>query len=243
MPQGRRVAWSMHPALEELLGGKTLLLAAAADSEARAVFAGSHAAVPEAIEPWKALRLTDRAELVVTGVGKAHAAAGTARVLDASRHGLLLSVGIAGGYPPCQPLEVVSSSACVLADEGVAREACFDDLAKLGFPPFPGGMALAVSPRVQSALQPFASIVGPIATVSTCSGTDALSREIAARTGAVAEAMEGAAVALVASRLGVDFGELRVISNTTGRRERQVWKVREALAKLSEVIGGLLAVR
>jgi futalosine hydrolase len=174
-------------------------------------------------------------------VGKAHAAGGVARALDPARHALVLAVGVAGGYPPLQPLEVVCATECVFGDEGVARDTGFDDLASLGFPAFPGGMSLAVSPRVQAALHPSATIRGPVATVSTCSGTDALSTALAARTRAIAEVMEGAAVALVASRLGVEFGELRVISNTTGGRERQVWKLKESLAKLSSVIGGLLA--
>jgi nucleoside phosphorylase len=44
--------------------------------------------------------------------------------------------------------------------------------------------------------------------------------------------MEGAAVALVAVRHALAFAELRVISNTTGRRAGQVWKLPEALARL-----------
>jgi futalosine hydrolase len=60
---------------------------------------------------------------------------------------------------------------------------------------------------------------------------------VKARTGAVAEAMEGAAVGLVAHRLGIPFGEVRIISNTTGDRNLQRWDMKRALASLSEVIG------
>jgi futalosine hydrolase len=76
--------------------------------------------------------------------------------------------------------------------------------------------------------------VQAIATVSTCSGTNALAREIVTRTGAEVEAMEGAAVGLVASRLGVGFAEVRVISNTTGDRGSQQWDLPGALAALRE---------
>jgi futalosine hydrolase len=53
--------------------------------------------------------------------------------------------------------------------------------------------------------------------------------------------MEGAAVALAAVRLGLAFGELRVISNTTGDRARQQWDLKGALARLTDVIGRLRA--
>jgi futalosine hydrolase len=47
--------------------------------------------------------------------------------------------------------------------------------------------------------------------------------------------MEGAAVALAARRAGVRYGEVRVISNTTGDRDRQRWAIGAALAVLSDL--------
>jgi hypothetical protein len=41
----------------------------------------------------------------------------------------------------------------------------------------------------------------------------------------------------VCARLGIRAGELRVISNTTGRRLGQVWDLPGALAVLEGVIG------
>jgi len=116
------------------------------------------------------------------------------------------------------------------------------------------------------ALRPVADRVGVIATVSTCSGTDELAREIRRRTGGIVEGMEGASVGLtVASvssllmdadgagggggeggRVGVGFAEVRVVSNTTGDRGRQVWDIGLGLRRLSEVgpavAGALLGV-
>ena len=82
---------------------------------------------------------------------------------------------------------------------------------------------------------------GPIATVATCSGTDAAAESVARRTGAVAEAMEGAAVVHAARRLGVPAIELRVISNTTGDREDQEWDLAGALVVLGRSVGDALA--
>jgi len=78
--------------------------------------------------------------------------------------------------------------------------------------------------------------IGPIATVATCSGTDAAAAEVARRTGALAEAMEGAAVVHAARRLHVPAIELRSISNTTGDRARQQWDLALALRSLSAAV-------
>ena len=118
----------------------------------------------------------------------------------------------------------------------------------MGFPlgAFPGS-AVPVNEELMReiglALSTMLPRVGPMATVSTCSGTDSLAAQVRNRTGALAEAMEGASVGLVAHRLGVPFGEVRIVSNTTGDRDRQRWDIKLALSKLSEVIGQLAQPR
>ncbi len=228
----------MLASLQAILNNKRLLLAVAAPAEARAVMAGCGCAMGEPPE-WRAIPLTAHTDLVVTGVGKAAAAGGVGRVLDLARHGAVLSVGIAGAYGGVELGSVVAADRCVFADEGVDTGGVFQDLASLGFAPWASGMGTEVSGAVLDVLRPLADVVGAIATVSTCSGTDALVARLRERSGAVAEAMEGAAVALVASRVGVPFGELRVISNTTGDRDRQVWRIKEAFGVLERVIGTL----
>jgi nucleoside phosphorylase len=51
--------------------------------------------------------------------------------------------------------------------------------------------------------------------------------------------MEGAAVGLVCHRLRVPFAEVRVVSNTTGHRERQQWDIKGAVSKLELVASAL----
>jgi len=230
----------MDPKLRQLLDGRTLLLAVAAEIEAGAVAAGLGIQLPHT-RSWAPIQLVPQVELVMTGVGKACAAGGVAHVLDPARHAGVLSIGIAGGYPPTQLGATVVASASVFADEGVATLQGFEDLAKLGFPPTATGISVPAADSLIEALRPHADAVGPIATVSTCSGTDALAQDFQRRTGALAEAMEGAAIALVAQRFGVPFGELRVISNTTGNRHQQTWRIKDALSTLSRVIGSLFA--
>lgn len=157
------------------------------------------------------------------------------------------------------PLAWVLASRSTFADEGLASGAGFQSLAEMGFPmldepvigPGQGGPSLGLSDGL---VRPLGAVVNerdevgaaagitiaPIATVSTCSGTDALALEVARRTGALAECMEGAAIGLVCARLAVPFAELRVISNTTGERARQRWDIRGALAGLGELAAAVV---
>jgi futalosine hydrolase len=191
--------------------------------------------------------------IVRSGVGKSNAAGATAGALNSGRFGAVLSVGIAGAMPlaaeagagraerVCGLLEVVVAEQSVFADEGIAAPGGFIDMGVAGFGPFDGGgmAAMCSVPIVfDQRVQPVRR--GTVATVSTCSGTDAGAREVAIRTGAIAEAMEGAAVAVAAQRLGVAFGEVRVISNTTGDRTRQVWNLPGSLAVLGSVLGRMV---
>lgn len=227
------------------------LLAVAAPAEARAVIRAF--GVPEAAceQPWTLIPLVSGLEMVVTGVGKAAAAGGVARTLDPCRHRLTLSLGIAGSLPnPDKSISirsVVVATVCHLADDGVLTDSGFETMASLGFPPGSGlSAAIPVQAEVLGLLGHLGEALGPVATVSTCSGTDAAAHQVAARTGAIAEAMEGAAVAATAHRLGVWFGEIRVVSNTTGSRSGQVWDLCGALERLSDVAGrlpGALALR
>ncbi|MCE7973038.1 MAG: futalosine hydrolase [Leptolyngbya sp. PLA1] len=229
----------MTQGLRSVANGRGLVLVVAAPLEAGAVLAGLARPDLASPVPWSRLDLGHGVSLITTGVGKA-AAAGACGALLRPQDGVVLNVGVAGTLPGTglRLGAVVAASTSVFADEGVETPEGFVDIAAAGFPPGDvPGVAMPCHAGVVDALRPVADAVAPIATVSTCSGTDVLAREIERRTGAVAEGMEGAAVVLVCRRLGVPAGELRVISNTTGDRASQVWDMPGALAVLSRVIG------
>ena len=74
---------------------------------------------------------------------------------------------------------------------------------------------------------------GATLTVSTASGTAATALERAARiSGATAEGMEGYGVAIAAADLNLPVIEIRAISNVVGPRDREAWRIVEALAQL-----------
>ncbi|MCE7967722.1 MAG: futalosine hydrolase [Leptolyngbya sp. PLA3] len=190
---------------------------------------------------WTERSIGPQLSVVLTGVGKAAAAGGVGTVLDPDRHEVVISLGI-GGLLPGSGLEIgqiIAGSASILADEGVQTPEGYQSLADLGFPAFGDGDEIKGDAAWLDRLVRLGMSPRRVATVSTCSGTDALAAEVARRTRASVEAMEGAAVGLVAERRGVRFVEVRVISNTTGDRGRQVWDMRGSLSRLGEVIESL----
>ncbi len=186
-------------------------------------------------------------DLIHTGVSKANAAGAVVAGMDASTDGLVLSIGIAGALPDSRgvfalvPGSTVVGERCVFADEGLVTADGYQDLATMGFAIDPEcGAAFPCDSRVVEAFESAGALRGDIATVSICSGTDALAAEIARRTGAIAETMEGAAVALACKRLGVAFCEVRAISNYTGDRSKQQWDIRGALHSLAGLLGRVI---
>ena len=180
--------------------------------------------------------------VVVAGIGRTNAAAATAEALAEARaagapFAAVISTGIAGALPGSTLAlgTVIVADACVYAEEGIALPEGQGDMRVLGFPlgDFEGNRV-----PVDGALLVAFRALGPacaIATVATCSGTDAAALSVRTRTGAMAEAMEGAAVVHAARRVGVPALEIRSISNTTGDRATQRWDIAAAFTALQRV--------
>lgn len=231
---------------DPLVLGRRVLFAAATAMEADCLLAAVRADGPGAarLPEWALIPVDDAWDLVITGVGKSCAAGAVARVLDPSRHSGVVSIGVCGtlGEAAAGLGEVVAATACAFADEGVLTPEGFIDCAAMGFGPGEfDGMAVPVTAEWASAAVRAGAKAGVIATVSTCSGTEALARAVSARTGAIAEAMEGAAVALAAHRVGTACGEIRAVSNTTGHRAQQRWDLPAARQALTALLSKLRA--
>ncbi len=217
-----------------------LLLVAAVRRELRPLGVETDAA-----QPWRAAPIGRGVEAVISGVGRANAAAAVAWNLARRDYAFVLSVGVCGALPGSglKLGDVVAAEKCVFHEEGLLAPDGFHDMAALGFPlgPFEGNRA-PCSPALLESLRAVADRVAPIATVATCSGTDAAAESVRARTGAAAEAMEGAAVVATALRLGVAAGELRAVSNTTGDRAQQQWDLDGAVEALAEALRRLVGL-
>ena len=202
-----------------------LLIVTAVEAEAAAI--GAHADVV----------------VVAGGIGRTNAACATTEaILRQGPFGAIVSAGIAGALPGGGLTigDVVVASECVYVEEGLITPDGFRDMRGLKFPlgDFEGNRVpvdAALRDRLLAAIGPTCR-VGPIATVATCSGADSAAAEVVRRTGALAEAMEGAAVVHAARRLGLPAIEVRTVSNTTGDRAAQRWDVPTALRALGAAI-------
>ena len=226
-----------------------ILIACAVHAEAGAVARGLDAELGEGVAYWSPVGVAPGFDVLVTGVGKANGAGGVARALATGRYREVWNLGVAGALPEggLDLGDTILATRSLFADEGVGTPEGFASIASVGFPTSAGVRealldghdsfrSTAVIPR--GFLDRLATS-GLVATVSTGSGEDARALDVAKRTGAVAEAMEGAAIALVCAREGVPFAEVRSISNTTGDREAQVWDFPQALAALSDALSGV----
>ncbi|MFY1574112.1 futalosine hydrolase [Verrucosispora sp. WMMD703] len=184
------------------------------------------------------------------GVGPAVAGAATARLLALAEmagrpYRAVVSAGVAGGFADRVAVgDTVLGTRAVAADLGAESPDGFIPIDELGMPAelLGGGTALDADPALLAGLRAAlpAATVGPVLTVSTVTGTTASTEELVRRhPEAVAEAMEGYGVAVAASQAGVPFVELRAISNPIGPRDRDAWRMRDALTALTAAASAL----
>jgi futalosine hydrolase len=178
-------------------------------------------------------------DVAAGGVGPVAAALSTAVLLAAGRYDLVLAAGLAGGFPAAEVGGLAVADRVTFADLGAElADGGFAALPELGL----GEISLAADPALAGLLaERTGGVSGTVLTVSTVTGSRARAERLRqAHPDAVAEAMEGAAVALAARQAGVRFGELRAVSNPVGPRDRPSWRLAEALAALTGGFGQLL---
>lgn len=194
------------------------------------------------------LKVPERYHVIAGGAGPASAAAATAAALASDSYKLVINAGIGGGFPGRAGLgDVVISTEMIQADLGSETAEGFRSVDELGFGRSRVTADFEAIQSIQSALQTSTDLpvhYGPIITVSTTTGTAHTAEELLRRVPeAYAESMEGYGVAAAASYMNVPVLEIRAISNTVGPRNRDAWRIPEALQalttasqKLSEVL-------
>jgi futalosine hydrolase len=141
---------------------------------------------------------------------------------------LVLGIGIAGAYPgnPWEIADVVCIQRETLIDTGAESEQGFLSASHLGLPGLHSDYMLTI-PKEWQALP-----LSTAATCATCTGTEATAKERQDRSGAWIENMEGAYWAMACELAQIPFAEVRAISNLASRRNRNAWKIPEALDAL-----------
>lgn len=186
------------------------------------------------------LKVPEHFHVIAGGAGPASAAAATAAALASASYKLVINAGIGGGFPGRAELgDVVISTEIIQADLGSETAEGFRSVDELGF----GNSRVIADPgairSIHSVLQESTDVTvhcGPIITVSTTTGTAQTAQELLRRVPeAYAESMEGYGVAAAASYLNVPVLEIRAISNAVGPRDREAWRIPEALQALTTV--------
>ena len=194
--------------------------------------------------------------LAVTGMGKINAAAATAVLIERHAPSLVINTGCAGAFPEsCLVVgDLALAMAEVCADEGALTPAGWLSLEGIGIPAverkgkryfneFP--LSLAVAERAVHLATSLGIPLtrGKFLTVSTCSGTGERGRELYGRYGALCENMEGAAVAQVALRYGIDCLEVRGISNLVEDRDPSRWDIPLAVERAQRFLLKFISAR
>ncbi|MDD2309308.1 MAG: futalosine hydrolase [Desulfuromonadaceae bacterium] len=182
-----------------------------------------------------------RAVVCTGGVGKVNAAAATAVMIDRYQPQLVINIGCAGAYigSGLNVGNLVVASEEVLADDGVATADGWKDLRYMDLPSVVngGGNTYNLLPLSRHAAEKAMQLAdycgvllmrGRFSTVSTCSGTSRYGAVLSGRWNALVESMEGAAVAQVCLRCGVDCLEIRGISNMVEERDLKKWDIPQA---------------
>lgn len=170
---------------------------------------------------WQA-RDGDVVEVLRTGIGPVRAAHALTRLLSRQTVEEIIVCGIGGAYP---------GSGLEVGDVVCATTECFADVGADA----PGGFLDFSDGPMPLDLRDFPCDSAAFATVSTCTGTDERARELAERTGAKVESMEGAALVWVARKFGVRIGQVRGISNLVGNRDKESWDIEAAARAAQEV--------
>lgn len=176
------------------------------------------------------------------GIGKINAAAATAVLIERCQPQLVINTGCAGAYlaSGLSVGELAVASDEFLGDEGVLTSEGWQDLHFMGIPslmhgnrPYHNAIPLAKHPA-EKAMQladcfGVKLVRGRFITVSTCSGSRQRGDELAMGFHGICENMEGAAVAQVCLRYGIDCLEIRGVSNLVDTRDMKTWDIPRAV--------------
>ncbi len=180
----------------------------------------------------------NRIEVLITGAGMTATAYRLGRRLAQHYFDLVLNLGVAGAYPGrFAPGDLVHVTVEQFGDMGAEDGQRYLDMFDLGLAerdefPFLNG-------KLANALDPGPGLLGDLPrasglTVNTVHGEDRSIRRSISRFQPEVETMEGAAVFYTCICEKQVFAEVRAISNRVERRNRNNWKLPQAIDKLRD---------
>jgi futalosine hydrolase len=173
---------------------------------------------------------------LVTGIGSVATTFHLTNHLASKKFDLVINLGVAGSFDRSIFLaEVVHVVQDQFADIGAQDHDAFIDQFRLGLvdehaSPYVKGLIFPFHEPDFSTLKSYKKVNA--ITVNTVHGNQDAIDKVSARLNPQIESMEGAAVFYVCSLLNVPSIQLRAISNYVEPRNRESWKVKEALSNL-----------
>jgi futalosine hydrolase len=177
-------------------------------------------------------------DVLTTGVGMIATAAWCSRTFAADHYDLALNVGLCGSFNASlaapDVVHVTSDRIAELGAEDGDDFLTIHQLQLLGENEFPfdRGMLVNANPPQLPPLAALRSVTG--ITVNTVHGNERSIAAIRDRFDPDVESMEGAAFMYASLVAGVPFAQVRAVSNAVVRRNRNEWKIDEAIRALGE---------
>lgn len=176
-------------------------------------------------------------DLLISGVGSVHTCFNLLKRLGKDKPDLVIGAGVGGFFSIQQPLgQVFKIRSEVFADLGVQESKGWADIFDLGLQDgntFPYQKGRLVNP------DQWPEVDLPVAdgcTVNEITTNPGKIDQIIKNYGAQIESMEGAALHYVCLQEKVPFLHLRAVSNTVGERDKQRWKMQEAIRNLGVAV-------
>jgi futalosine hydrolase len=174
--------------------------------------------------------------LLVTGVGMVATAVHAAQALAREKYDVVLNFGVCGSFDPALPpgsvVHVVSDCIAELGAEDGERFLTIHDLQLLDENAFPfrRGRLVNDAPPANAVLAALPAVHG--ITVNTVHGSQRSIENVVGRLRPQVESMEGAAFMYASLIAGVRFAQVRAVSNVVEPRNRDAWKLKEAIDNL-----------
>jgi futalosine hydrolase len=183
-------------------------------------------------------------DVLTTGVGMVATAYWMSHYMTRKKYDLALNVGVCGSFdaalPPGKVVQVVSDRFTELGAQDGEK---FLDLHELSLlnenePPFKWGQLVNLTPYSNPILNTLPAVNG--ITVNTVHGEEKSIAFITERFKPHVETMEGAAFMYVCLNNEIVFAQIRAVSNKVERRNREAWKMAEAIRVLGETATEIL---
>ena len=183
-------------------------------------------------------------DILTTGVGMVATAAWCSSLLAKNRYDLALNFGVCGSFDHTLELaQVVHVVSDRIAELGAEDNETFLTIQELKLVdenefPFKDGQLLNWYPPTNVTLSKLPPVSG--ITVNTVHGNEDSITAVTQRFRPQVESMEGAAFMYACMIHGVVFAQVRAVSNTIEKRNREAWKMAEAIRNLGAVALNIL---